>query len=69
MTIALAAPIPIWLRLNANVYMNVAGRSEENPGPPPVSAITRSKLLIAMWDRMIRELKKTGRNDGMMILV
>ena len=66
---ALAAPNPIWLRLKAKVYMKVAGISEENPGPPPVSAITRSKLLMAMWERMIRELKKTGRSDGMMMRV
>ena len=62
--IALAAPSPIWLRLNAKVYMKVAGRSDEKPGPPPVSAITRSKLLIAMWPRMISALKKTGAATG-----
>ena len=29
-TIALAAPRPIWLRLKAKVYMKIAGRSDEN---------------------------------------
>ena len=49
-TIALAAPCPIWPRVKATVYMKVAGRSVAKPGPPPVSAITRSKLLIAAGD-------------------
>jgi hypothetical protein len=49
-------------------YMKVAGRSVAKPGPPAVSAITRSKLLIARWLTTIRVLKNTGRRLGMMML-
>jgi len=47
-TIALAAPKASLLRVNAKAYINVAGRSDEYPGPPLVSTMTRSKLLMAM---------------------
>jgi len=61
---ALAEPMPIWPRLKVNEYMNIAGRSEEYPGPPAVMAATRSKLLMAMCERIISELKNTGRRLG-----
>jgi hypothetical protein len=64
---ALAAPNASRFRVNANVYMKVAGRSEEYPGPPLVRTMTRSKLLIAMWAMIITELKNTGLKLGMMI--
>ena len=65
--IALAAPRPIWLRVKAWMYMKVAGTSLANPGPPPVSDTTRSKLLIAMCARIMKLEKNTGRRLGRMI--
>ncbi len=47
--------------------MNVAGMSVAKPGPPAVSAITRSKLLIARCDSTISVEKNTGRRLGMMM--
>ena len=49
--VALAAPRPIWPRVKLITYMKVAGTSEAYPGPPAVSAMTRSKLLIDKWDK------------------
>ena len=64
---ALAAPTPNCPRLKENWYMKTAGTSDAVPGPPPVNAMTRSKLLIAMWERMSVTEKKTGRKPGMMM--
>ena len=42
MIIAEAAPMPISLRVKVYVYMKVAGSPVAVPGPPSVSATTRS---------------------------
>jgi len=68
-TIELAAPIPSLPLVKAKEYIKVAGTSDEYPGPPPVKATTRSKLFMAIWDRIITVLKKTGLRLGMIILV
>ena len=54
--IALAEPMPICPRLKVKEYMNMAGKSEEYPGPPAVIADTRSKLLMAMCARIMKAL-------------
>ena len=43
------------------------GIDDELPGPPDVSAMTRSKLLMAMCARISITLKNTGRMAGMMM--
>jgi len=68
-TTALVAPSARRSYLKANEYMKVAGMSVAIPGPPWVNTITRSKLLIAICDRMITELKNTGLKVGIMILL
>ena len=42
MIIADVAPNPIWFRSKVYEYMKVAGSSVARPGPPLVSAITKS---------------------------
>ena len=42
MITALAAPTAIWLRVKVYEYMKVDGSQAEPPGPPSVSATTRS---------------------------
>ena len=42
MMIADAAPMPISLRVKVKYYMKVAGSPVALPGPPSVSATTRS---------------------------
>ncbi len=67
MIIALDAPKANRARLKAKAYIKVAGKSEAYPGPPRVKTITRSKLLIAICDRIITELINTGRKLGIII--
>ena len=62
------APIPIWFLVNVYEYMNVAGKAVAFPGPPFVSAMTRSYDLMAMCASTTNALRKIGRNIGMMIL-
>src|ERR1700692_4745725 len=63
-----AAPTPSWPRLNENVYMKIAGSEDEVPGPPAVSAMTRSNVLIARCQRISSTEKNTGRMLGITIL-
>ena len=65
--VALAAPRPIWPRVKLMVYMKVAGTSVAKPGPPAVSAITRSKLLIDRCDSTSTVENTTGRRIGRMM--
>jgi hypothetical protein len=63
-----AAPTPSCPRLNENVYMKMAGSDVDVPGPPAVSATTRSNVLMVMWQRISSTEKNTGRMLGITIL-